>query len=882
MANKNVSTRIKMKFATLSEWQTCWNSFVPLKGEICKIQIPANAAVSGLTTSSAVRVLTKTGDGVTTLEQLPWDSALSANVALSKSADSTATKTLTHGSTFTAVTDTTVSGLAIKDTTTTYTLPAETAVTIEDVSSTTATTSHGGTINVVTAIDEGDTSHELKVTTTPVKLPTETSVSVDTLTSGSATLAHGGTFTAITSAQKGNSSHNVDVTPTTFTLPAETTLSKGTDEVATATTNLSHGGTFNVVTDTKVSGHVITDVITPFKLPSETAVVTDQLSGTTQTLTHGGTVDVITGVVKGNSSHNIDVTTTKLTLPAETSLSKGTNVVNSTATTLTHGGTFTVGNGTSVDGHTITDNIITYKLPTLPAETAVSVDTLSKNTQTLTHGCTFTVLTSAVKGGSSHNIDVTPTEFTLPSLPTGAMIFKGTLGTGGTTTSLPASPTVGWCYKVITAGTYGGQSCTYGDMLVYSEDNAWVLIPSGDDEKVGTVTNVATGQGLSGGPITTTGTIKHVDVTRSDTTSTQTASHAGTIAVVDGVTTNSMGHVTGINVKTVTLPGETSLSKGTDEDTTASSALTHGGTFKVVTDTKVSGHQLIDVNTTFTLPSETAVSVDTLTAGTKTLTHGGTFTVLTAAAKGNSSHNIDVTPTTFTLPAAPTDKYHTPSSSSGIKIATGTGVADLYVPTGSTSSTVAVGNHTHSNYVNQNAFSNVTVGSTTVAADTTTDTLTLVAGSNVTITPDATNDKITIAATNSDTKNTAGTTNTTSKIYLAGATSQAANPQTYSNVNCYASGGYLYSGGQKQYTTTASATISASSWSSGAYTYSNTAITADSIIEIIPATSITETQLNAFQLANVIGTAQAAGSITMKAFGTIPTVDIPVVFAIRG
>lgn len=48
---------------------------------------------------------------------------------------------------------------------------------------------------------------------------------------------------------------------------------------------------------------------------------------------------------------------------------------------------------------------------------------------------------------------------------------------------------------------------------------------------------------------------------------------------------------------------------------------------------------------------------------------------------------------------------------------------------------------------NQNAFSNITVGSTTIAADTTTDTLTLVAGSNVTITPDATNDKITIAST---------------------------------------------------------------------------------------------------------------------------------------
>lgn len=55
--------------------------------------------------------------------------------------------------------------------------------------------------------------------------------------------------------------------------------------------------------------------------------------------------------------------------------------------------------------------------------------------------------------------------------------------------------------------------------------------------------------------------------------------------------------------------------------------------------------------------------------------------------------------------------------------------------------------------VNQNAFSNVKVGSTTVAADAKTDTLELVAGSNVTLTPDATNDKVTIAAT--DTKYTA-------------------------------------------------------------------------------------------------------------------------------
>lgn len=70
---------------------------------------------------------------------------------------------------------------------------------------------------------------------------------------------------------------------------------------------------------------------------------------------------------------------------------------------------------------------------------------------------------------------------------------------------------------------------------------------------------------------------------------------------------------------------------------------------------------------------------------------------------------------------------------------------------------------------NQNAFSNVVVGSTTIAADTTTDSLTIVAGDNVTITPDATNNKITIAASLDDVIS-CGTadpsTNTSSKFYF--------------------------------------------------------------------------------------------------------------------
>jgi hypothetical protein len=46
---------------------------------------------------------------------------------------------------------------------------------------------------------------------------------------------------------------------------------------------------------------------------------------------------------------------------------------------------------------------------------------------------------------------------------------------------------------------------------------------------------------------------------------------------------------------------------------------------------------------------------------------------------------------------------------------------------------------------NQNAFSNILVGSTTVSADGPTDTLEIVAGTGITLTPDATNDRLTIA-----------------------------------------------------------------------------------------------------------------------------------------
>lgn len=78
---------------------------------------------------------------------------------------------------------------------------------------------------------------------------------------------------------------------------------------------------------------------------------------------------------------------------------------------------------------------------------------------------------------------------------------------------------------------------------------------------------------------------------------------------------------------------------------------------------------------------------------------------------------------------------------------------------------------------NQNAFSNVVVGSTTIEADTKTDTLTFVAGNNITLTPDATGNSVTIASIDTDTKVT-NTLATTTKAYITGTTSATTNTGT--------------------------------------------------------------------------------------------------------
>lgn len=87
-----------------------------------------------------------------------------------------------------------------------------------------------------------------------------------------------------------------------------------------------------------------------------------------------------------------------------------------------------------------------------------------------------------------------------------------------------------------------------------------------------------------------------------------------------------------------------------------------------------------------------------------------------------------------------------------------------------------------------------------------------------------------IYLTDADTKNTAGSTDTSSKIYLIGATSQAANPQTYSHDTAYVdTDGCLYSGGSKVLTAHPTITKSNDTTSTASLSHSGTFTAIDSV-----------------------------------------------------
>lgn len=77
-------------------------------------------------------------------------------------------------------------------------------------------------------------------------------------------------------------------------------------------------------------------------------------------------------------------------------------------------------------------------------------------------------------GAITDNTQLVTKEWVLAQLSAqDVMVFKGTIGTGGTVTALPTSDySAGWTYRVITAGSYAGQTAEVGDLIICVKDYA--------------------------------------------------------------------------------------------------------------------------------------------------------------------------------------------------------------------------------------------------------------------------------------------------------------------------------------------------------------------------------------------------------------------------
>ena len=120
--------------------------------------------------------------------------------------------------------------------------------------------------------------------------------------------------------------------------------------------------------------------------------------------------------------------------------------------------------------------------------------------------------TAPTASSGDNSMQIATTAFVTGAISgiTGAMHFKGTVGTGGTVSDLPTSGVaIGDTYKVSVAGTYASQAAKVGDLFIATATTpTWAYVPSGDETGVTSVgITEGTGISVSGSPITSSGSI---------------------------------------------------------------------------------------------------------------------------------------------------------------------------------------------------------------------------------------------------------------------------------------------------------------------------------------------------------------------------------------
>lgn len=230
-----------------------------------------------------------------------------------------------------------------------------------------------------------------------------------------------------------------------------------------------------------------------------------------------------------------------------------------------------------------------------------------------------------------------------------AMVFKGTLGgVGATVTELPASHKVGDTYRVTKAGTYAGQKCEVGDLIIavttgaVASDADWTVAQTNID---GAITSISGDDIISVAGAGASRTLTHKK-------SSVTANPEGT--AYNSVRVDAYGHVTaGETIAYLTEHPSIAITEGAADTTGTDIAVGKAAkTLKALTDITrdANGHVTGFKYREYSVAHE-AIATATTTP-TANVAAGGTFVAVSKLTVGDNGHVTELATTTYTIPEA--------------------------------------------------------------------------------------------------------------------------------------------------------------------------------------------------------------------------------------
>ena len=322
----------------------------------------------------------------------------------------------------------------------------------------------------------------------------------------------------------------------------DVTLNHDTTSRSDTTASSTITSTFTAITSitSNATGHITSEETTTYTLPTDIYVDSAAVTGTT-------TKTITLGRTGGQSNITADFTDND-------NYADNLNITGDTTKTVTIGRTGSLldltatfdDNDNYVDSITVTEPTSTTKRITI-GRTGSLVDLTADFTDndTIPNDATITLSAGTyISGGGNFTTDQSANE---------TITFNHDNTTRADTTS-SVGPNHGADFTVIDTLTSNATG------HITAANVKTVTLPNGANDN--TIT-LSAGTYLSGGGDFTvdqsfdeTLTINHDATTRSDTTSTVSPAHGADFTAIDSVTTNATGHITSVNLKTITLPND--------------------------------------------------------------------------------------------------------------------------------------------------------------------------------------------------------------------------------------------------------------------------------------------------------------------------------------